>query len=138
MVERLGVDYDITWEDVLSQVEPGATLGRPHIADALVARGIVPERSAAFEELLHPRNKYYVHNPTIDPVDVVRMVRAAGGVSVFAHPGASVRGRTGGPEVSEAEAREGKSGHEENRREQTAKSKKGVRAMREDIGNVHT
>ena len=138
MVERLGVDYDITWEDVLSQVEPGATLGRPHIADALVARGIVPERSAAFEELLHPRNKYYVHNPTIDPVDVVRMVRAAGGVSVFAHPGASVRGLTVGPEVIEAMARAGMSGLEVDHRDHSPKTKERLRALANDLGLITT
>ncbi len=138
MVERLGVDYDITWEDVLSQVEPGATLGRPHIADALVARGIVSERSAAFEELLHPRNKYYVHNPTIDPVDVVRMVRAAGGVSVFAHPGASVRGLTVGPEVIEAMARAGMSGLEVDHRDHSPKTKERLRSLANDLGLITT
>lgn len=138
MVDRLSVDYDITWQDVLDQVQPGATLGRPHIADALVARGVVPERSAAFDDLLHPRNKYYVHNTTVNPVDVVRMVRAAGGVSIFAHPGASMRGRTVGPEVIEAMARAGMAGLEVDHRDHTPKAKERLRSLARDLGLVTT
>jgi len=138
MVERLAVDFEITLQDVLDQVAPGATLGRPHVADALVARGIVPERGAAFEELLHPRNKYYVHNPSLDPVDAVRMVRAAGGVSVFAHPGASVRGRTVGPEVIEAMARAGMSGLEVDHRDHPPRTRERLRALARDLGLITT
>ena len=39
MVGRIGGDYALTWDDVLAQTTRGATVGRPHIADALVARG---------------------------------------------------------------------------------------------------
>lgn len=60
MVERIGEDYPLTWEDVLSQTEEGTTIGRPHIADALVATGHVSDRSAAFATILHPGTGYYV------------------------------------------------------------------------------
>lgn len=93
MVAKLGADYDLSWDDVLQHTAPGATVGRPHIADALVARGVVPDRSAAFETLLHPRGGYYepIYAPT--PLDGVRLIRAAGGVPVLAHP--ATRGRDG-------------------------------------------
>jgi hypothetical protein len=93
MVARLGVDYDLTWDDVVTHTAPGATVGRPHIADALVARGVVPDRSAAFATLLHPRGGYYepLYAPT--PLDGVRLIRGAGGVPVLAHP--ATRGRDG-------------------------------------------
>ena len=48
MVERLSEDYPVTWEDVLSQSADSHTIGRPHIADALVAAGSFPDRNAAF------------------------------------------------------------------------------------------
>src|SRR5829696_8814518 len=53
MVRRIGRDYDLTWDDVLSQTIDGATIGRPHIADALVARGHASTRSDAFDGILH-------------------------------------------------------------------------------------
>ena len=40
MVDNIALDYGLRWEDVVERVHPGATIGRPHIADALVARGI--------------------------------------------------------------------------------------------------
>lgn len=134
MVERLSQDYDISWDDLVSEMEPGATIGRPHIADALVTRGIVSNRSAAFTELLHPANKYYVHNPSADPVDVVRMVKSAGGVAVFAHPGASKRGRVVGPEVIEAMARAGMAGLEVEHRDHDEKTRERLRATARDLG----
>lgn len=93
MVARLSLDYDLNWDDVLAHTAPGATVGRPHIADALVARGVVPDRSAAFATLLHPRGGYYepLYAPT--PLDGVRLIRGAGGVPVLAHP--ATRGRDG-------------------------------------------
>ena len=94
MVERLAEDYPVTWEGVLAHAGEEATIGRPHIADALVAAGVVEDRSAAFAGLLTTHSKYYVSLPTISPIEAIRMVREAGGVSVFAHPRASMRGRT--------------------------------------------
>jgi len=91
IVARLAVDYDIEWADVVAQTTEGATVGRPHIADALVARGHVPNRSAAFESILHPRSGYFEPHYAPDPLTAVKLVRAAGGVPVLAHPG--TRGR---------------------------------------------
>lgn len=91
MVARIGADYPLSWEDVLAQAEPGATIGRPHIADALVAKGIVTDRSAAFDTILHWRGGYYQPHHAPHPVNAIKLVRAAGGVPVLAHPGS--RGR---------------------------------------------
>jgi hypothetical protein len=44
MAERIGRDYDLTWDDILAQTTVGATVGRPHLADALIARGYVRDR----------------------------------------------------------------------------------------------
>ena len=93
MVERLAEDYPITWETVQEQVHEGATVGRPHIADALVALGAVANRSEAFETILTTRSKYYIPHYAVDPVKAVELVRAAGGVPVMAHPKASARGK---------------------------------------------
>ncbi|MGC5629424.1 PHP domain-containing protein [Georgenia sp. Z1344] len=94
MVERIAVDFPITWEDVLAQVTDGATVGRPHIADALVAAGHVPDRDAAFAPggPCANRTRYYVPHYAPDVREAIELVRGAGGVPVMAHPGA-VRGR---------------------------------------------
>lgn len=92
MVERIGRDHPITWEDVLAQSSDGATIGRPHIADALVANGLEPDRSAAFRGILHPASGYYEPHDAPSPLRGVELIRGAGGVPVIAHPAASSRG----------------------------------------------
>jgi 3',5'-nucleoside bisphosphate phosphatase len=87
MVSRIAADYALDWDDVLAQTTPGATVGRPHIADALVARGHVADRSAAFESILHWRGGYYRPHRAPLPVDGVRLISEAGGAAVIAHPG---------------------------------------------------
>jgi predicted metal-dependent phosphoesterase TrpH len=91
IVQKLSADYDLTWADVVEQTTPGTTIGRPHIADALVARGFVPTRSEAFAGILHPATGYYLPHYAPDTLDGVRLVRAAGGIPVIAHP--ATRGR---------------------------------------------
>jgi len=86
IVERIGRDYELTWDDVLAEASENTTLGRPHIADALVRRGHVPTRSAAFESILHWRGGYYEKYYAPSPIEGVRMIVAAGGMPVLAHP----------------------------------------------------
>jgi len=85
---------DITMNDVLEQLSDGATLGRPHLADALVKKGVVASRDEAFTQMLHNNSKYYVSHYSPTPEAAIALIKAAGGVSVIAHPMASHRGRT--------------------------------------------
>jgi 3',5'-nucleoside bisphosphate phosphatase len=85
---------DISMQDVLDQLAEGATLGRPHLADALVEKGVVASRDEAFTQMLHNKSKYYVSHYSPLPEVAIKMIKAAGGVSVIAHPMASHRGRT--------------------------------------------
>ena len=93
MTELLAEDFPITWDLVKQQTTVESTIGRPHLADALVQVGAVPNRSAAFDSILRGGSKYYVPHYAPDPVLGVELIRAAGGVPVFAHPKAKVRGR---------------------------------------------
>ncbi|GAA3594681.1 PHP domain-containing protein [Klugiella xanthotipulae] len=88
MVQLLSDDIAFTWDDVLNVMADGATVGRPHIADALVSRGFYADRGAAFADVLHPGSKYYVPNYAVETVDGVRLIREAGGVPILAHPAA--------------------------------------------------
>lgn len=92
MVELIAADHPVSWGDVRAQVAGETTvIGRPHIADALVAAGVVPDRSAAFAEILRPSGPYYVPYYAPSPVTAVRAIRGAGGVSIAAHPGSVTR-----------------------------------------------
>lgn len=86
IVERLAEDIEITWEMVLNHLEPGATVGRPAIADTLVELGVVATRSEAFDYYLATDGPYYVSHDTVDVLDAIRMIRQSGGVPVLAHP----------------------------------------------------
>ena len=94
MIENLqGAGYEITIEDVAAHTPEGATLGRPHLADALVAKKIVKSRDEAFTDLLNNNSPFYVSHFAPTPEDSIRAIRAAGGVAVIAHPFASHRGQ---------------------------------------------
>jgi 3',5'-nucleoside bisphosphate phosphatase len=94
MVRRMADDgIPVTLDAVRAQVEEGATAGRPHIADALVAEGVVAHRDEAFARWLGNDSPYYVTHYAPDPVRAVEVVRAAGGVPVVAHPWSGTRGQ---------------------------------------------
>jgi predicted metal-dependent phosphoesterase TrpH len=119
IVELLSRDLPLHWDDVLEQLEPGATVGRPHIADALVAKGIASSREDAFAGYLHEGSLYYISHYAPDPVLAVRLVGQAGGVAVMAHPFASVRGLVVDDSVIEAMAAAGMAGLEVHHRDHT-------------------
>lgn len=118
MVERMAEGgIRITYPEVLAQVAPGATPGRPHIADALIANGTIRHRDEAFAEWLHDGSPYYVHHYSLDPVDAVRLVRQAGGVPVLAHPFTRTRGDVIGDGLVERMADAGLAGLEAHHRD---------------------
>lgn len=95
MVELMAADgIPVTIEEVRAQAGEGTTMGRPHIADALVASGYVRTRDEAFADVLRNGSRYYTSHYAPDPVLAVQLVREAGGVPVMAHPFANGRGWT--------------------------------------------
>ena len=94
MIELLNRDgITISMDDVMAAAPEGATVGRPHLADALVATGLLKSRDEAFQGLLNNDSKYYVEHVAPTPEEAIRMIKEAGGVSVIAHPFASRRGQ---------------------------------------------
>ena len=86
MADRLSADFAIDWDAVFAVA--GRSVGRPHLADALVAGGYAVDRSAAFTSILSPSGPYYLPIYALDTVAAIRLVRAAGGLPVLAHPAA--------------------------------------------------
>jgi predicted metal-dependent phosphoesterase TrpH len=97
--EMLHADgHDVSLQELRARAETGS-VGRPHLATALVEAGVV----GSFEEAFGPQwagGRYRVNRPGWDVVDAIAKVRAAGGVTVFAHPYARERGAVvGEPEI---------------------------------------
>ncbi len=100
ITERMAEDgYPVDVASVFSLVPEGASAGRPHLARALVAAGVVDSVNEAFAKLLHNSSRYYVPKADTPVERAIAMVRAAGGVAVFAHPLARRRGRVVEPSV---------------------------------------
>lgn len=94
MIEKMRAEgMDISIEDVKNAMPIGATMGRPHLADALVAKKIVKSRDEAFVDLLHNESRFYVSHAAPTPVEAIALIKRAGGVAVIAHPFASLRGQ---------------------------------------------
>ena len=94
IISRLNeAGIEITIEEVNAQKRGDATLGRPHLADALVARGHVASREEAFNLFLHNGSKFYINHYSPSPEVAIRLIKEAGGVAVIAHPLASRSGR---------------------------------------------
>ncbi len=72
-------------EQVYALAGPG-TIGRPHIARALVAAGHAEDLPDAFSRLIGRNKPAYVPRPRVDPRDAIRLIKAAGGAPVLAHP----------------------------------------------------
>lgn len=88
-LEQLGMP--VTMEEVLESLQvlkrPEDTIGRPHIADAMVRKGYVSSIAEAFERFLGKDGAAYVNPPRIEPATAVKWILEAGGVPVLAHPG---------------------------------------------------
>ncbi len=91
MAERLGaLGMPIDPEDVFALVREGSA-GRPHVAQVMVARGYVKTVREAFDRYLGAGKPGHVPRKKLTPEDAVRLIRKAGGVPVFAHPGLAGR-----------------------------------------------
>ena len=129
IVRNIGRDYDLNWDDVLAQTTLDATVGRPHIADALVARGIVRDRTEAFDGILHPREGYYEPHYAPDPLTAVRLITDAGGVAIIAHPVTSGRDSMMPEPYIERLIEAGLGGFEVDHRENTEAGKRELRRI---------
>ncbi|GIG19327.1 metal-dependent phosphoesterase [Cellulomonas chitinilytica] len=138
IVDLLAVDHPITWDDVLAQAKDAVVVGRPHIADALVARGVVPDRDAAFARLLRADGPYHVPHYAPAAPDAVRAIRAAGGVPVFAHPGADARGRIVPDAVFDELAAAGLGGIEVHHRDHSPEQRARLTAIADRLGLLVT
>ncbi|MFF3842018.1 PHP domain-containing protein [Streptomyces sp. NPDC001930] len=135
-LQELGVP--VTWEQV-ARIAGDGSVGRPHVAEALVELGVVPDVSGAFTpEWLADGGRAYVEKHELDPIDAIRLVKAAGGVTVFAHPLAVKRGRVL-PEASIARLAEaGLDGIEVDHMDHDEATRARLRGLAKELGLLTT
>jgi len=86
IIEKLQkLEFEITMEDVLDQAA-GASVGRPHIADALIAKGYFTNRETVFDGLLNDGGTAYVERRRLTATRAIELSTESGGVTVIAHP----------------------------------------------------
>ena len=135
-LNELGVA--VTWEQVLRIAGEGS-VGRPHVATALVELGVVPTVGDAFtEDWLADGGRAFVEKHETDPYEAIRLVRAAGGVTVFAHPAASKRGRTVPEAVIAEMAAAGLDGIEVDHMDHDPDTRARLRGLAKELGLLTT
>ena len=88
MIENLDESgVHVTWEQVSANMAPGASPGRPHLAEALVHSGHVASIGEAFDRFIAPGRPGYVPRRRTGVEEALAAIRASGGISVLAHPG---------------------------------------------------
>ncbi|GGY89862.1 PHP domain-containing protein [Streptomyces poonensis] len=139
MIARLNeLGVPVTWEQV-ARIAGDGSVGRPHVASALVELGVVPSVDDAFTgDWLADGGRAHVEKHETDPFEAIRLIKGAGGVAVFAHPGASKRGRTV-PESAIAEmAAAGLDGIEVDHMDHDPATRARLRGLAKELGLLTT
>src|SRR5215212_8799060 len=138
IVAALAADgYPVSWDRIVERSE-GGVVGRPHIARALVEMGVVDSVDHAFLTLLNHRSPYYVAKIDTDVREGIALVRAAGGVPVFAHGLATKRGRVVGDGAIAAMAEAGLLGLEIDHPDHSADERAHLLSVADDLNLLTT
>ncbi|BEP12062.1 PHP domain-containing protein [Acidothermaceae bacterium B102] len=130
MVDRLRELGAPVEHAVVAGLAGDGSVGRPHIAQAMVEAGVVAHAAAAFTpEWIGDGGRAWVAKHALDPVAAIALVRKAGGVTVFAHPAASRRGPVVGDDVIEAMAAAGLDGIEVDHPDHDPDDRRRLRAL---------
>ncbi|MFI8367306.1 PHP domain-containing protein [Streptomyces sp. NPDC085466] len=135
-LQELGVP--VTWEQV-ARIAGDGSVGRPHVAEALVELGVVPDVSGAFTAAwLADGGRAHVQKHELDPAEAIRLVKAAGGVTVFAHPAAVKRGQVVPESAIAALAAAGLDGIEVDHMDHDEPTRARLRGLAKELGLLVT
>jgi 3',5'-nucleoside bisphosphate phosphatase len=129
---------ELTVDDVLAQADPAATVGRPHVADAMIARGYVADREEAFTHWLAEGRPGFVRKYAPATVDAIGLVRAAGGAVVLAHPWGRASRRVLDERAVSALAAAGLDGLEVDHEDHSPADRVALRRLARELGLVVT
>ncbi|WP_350273923.1 PHP domain-containing protein [Kribbella sp. HUAS MG21] len=140
IVERLNsIGVPLTVEEVLAQATGTPSVGRPHVADALVANGTVANRSEAFDKYLADGRAGHVPHYALEPGRAIDLVRQAGGVPVIAHPwGRSSYKVMTEDTLAHLVADHGLAGIEVEHQDHSPESREALRAIARNLGLICT
>ena len=139
IVHRMAADgFPVDEDTVLAGLGPDAPAGRPHLAAALVAAGVVGSVQDAFDRYLHDGGPYYVRRADTPLLTAVRMIAEAGGVTVLAHPLAARGGRVVGDGVIAELAAAGLAGVEVDHPQHDRPARTRLRWLAAELGLVAT
>ena len=86
MISKLNkLDVGINWQQV-REIAGNSTVGRPHIAQAMLDRGYIKSFKEAFDKYIGLGGPAYVERHKITPVEAVALIIKANGLPVLAHP----------------------------------------------------
>jgi predicted metal-dependent phosphoesterase TrpH len=137
MVELMRADgLDVTWPEV-QEYAAGGTVGRPHLAQALIRRGLATTVAEAFAPAMLGQ-RWRLPKQDTDVFIALDLIRDAGGVSVFAHPRATRRGRVVPDALIVEMAGRGLVGLEVDHEDHSLEERSAVRALAESLGLVAT
>lgn len=133
----LGIDIDV--KDVRRCAGAAAAMGRPHVADALIDKGVVRDRTEAFDRFLGSRGPAYVHRYACDVFEMIEHISRAGGVSVVAHPWAARHNHDAMDVAGIARLKDvGLAGLEVDHEDHDAATRKRLRSIARDLDLVAT
>ena len=140
IVARLnGMGVALTVDEVLAQATGTPSVGRPHVADALVANGTVANRGEAFDRFLADGRPGHVSHYAIEPGRAIDLVREAGGVPVIAHPwGRSSYKVMTEDTIGRLVEDHGLAGIEVEHQDHSPQSRAALRAIADDLGIIAT
>ena len=139
MAQRMAdAGYGVDPDELETRLDPDAPIGRPHLGRALVEIGVVGSVGEAFESLLATGGPFYEPKADTPIADAIDTIRAAGGVAVWAHPWARLRGAVIEPEVIADLAGRGLAGIEVDHRDHAPADRDRLRGLAGDLGLVVT
>jgi 3',5'-nucleoside bisphosphate phosphatase len=139
IIEQLrGAGVDITAGDVRRQAAGTPAIGRPHVADVLVAKGVVADRAEAFGSWLGYGQPGFVVRYATQTDEMIRLIADAGGAAVLAHPWSRGSRRVLDSETLAALRSIGLTGIEVDHQDHAPDDREQLRALGEDLGLVLT
>jgi 3',5'-nucleoside bisphosphate phosphatase len=125
--------------EVMAQVGDSPSVGRPHIADALIKAGHVVDRQEAFDRFLADGGPAHVPRYTIELERGIDLIHRAGGLAVIAHPWGRGREQLLPPNVLQALVGDhGLDGIEVDHQDHGAEVRRELRRLAESLGVLAT